>query len=88
MVFRHFLIVLWASLLWPSLVSAERAADPAAVQALLNLQKLDQRLHAVGFRLATENAQFCKDTIYRSGLLLHDIEQYGDKAAARTAHNF
>jgi len=88
MIFRYFpvlLVVLFASV---SPAAAQEGADPTAVQALKNLQKLDQRLHAIGFRLTTENAAFCKDIIYRSGLLLHDIDQYGNKAAARAAHGF
>lgn len=88
MLFRYFLaplIVLFASI---SPVTAQEVANPAAVQALKDLQKLDQRLHEIGFRLTTENAAFCKETTTRSGLLLHDIEQYGNKTAAKAAHSF
>ena len=69
-------------------VAAQNIANPAAIQGLKDLQKLDQRLHKIGFRLTTANAAYCEDTKLRSGLLLHDIAQYGDKAAAKAVHRF
>ena len=60
----------------------------AAVQALHGLQRLDQRLHRIGYRLLAENVSFCRDKIPNSGILLHDIQQYGDKTAARAAFGF
>ena len=88
MIFRNLLIPVSVLVASTPVLAAVNVASPATVQALQNLQKLDQQLHEIGYRLATENAQFCQDTIYRSGLLLHDIEQYGDKDAARAVHKF
>ncbi len=49
------------------------------------LQALDTRLHQAGWRLATGNAPFCRDTVPATGLLLHDASAYPDPAAARKA---
>jgi hypothetical protein len=63
-------------------------APSAAIEALLELQKLDQRLHRIGYQLLEANAPFCRYKIPNSGILLHDIQQYGDKSAARSAFDF
>ncbi len=67
---------------------APRAPDAQTVQALQNLQKLDQRINAIGYRLVAANAPFCAEQVARAGLMLHDIDQYGDAAAARYALGF
>ncbi len=58
------------------------------VQALKALQRLDQRMHTTGYRLVSANAGFCDTNVPHIGILLHDLNQYGDKAAARLAHGF
>ncbi len=50
-----------------------------------NLQRLDARLHAVGWQLATGNARFCRETVPATGALLQDAAAYPDPAAARAA---
>ncbi|MEH6758078.1 MAG: M48 family metallopeptidase [Parasphingorhabdus sp.] len=93
-VMLRFLPLLLATLLsvLPLQVSAEEAVnspiDSQSVLALKALQLLDQRTHAVGYRLVSANAGFCENKVPNLGLLLHDINQYGDKAAARFAHGF
>ncbi len=65
-----------------------QAMDAQTVLALKSLQLLDQRMHATGYRLVSANAEFCKETVPHLGVLLHDIEQYGDQATARFAFGF
>ena len=65
--------------------TAQGGGDADAILALKNLQLLDKRLHDVGYRLATGNADFCADRVALSGLMLHDIRQYGDADTARMA---
>lgn len=88
MIFRCFFYLIPILLIGTAPIVAQTRADPVAVQAMKNLHSLDQRLHEIGYRLATENAPFCNEQTYRSGLLLHDIEQYGDKHTAATVHKF
>ena len=66
----------------------DNAVSPETLHALKGLQSLDQRMNAVGFRLVSANEPFCKTKTYLAGLSLHDIEQYGDKDAARAAFGF
>ncbi len=68
--------------------SADQAMESEAVLALKALQTLDQRVHAVGYRLVSANAAYCQETVPHLGLLLHDLNQYGNKDAARLAHGF
>lgn len=69
-------------------VQESGAIDTQAVLALKALQRLDQRIHTAGHRLASANAEFCPETTANLGLLLHDIDQYGNSATARFAHGF
>jgi len=50
-----------------------------------SLQALDTRLHEAGWRLATGNALFCRETVPATGLLLHDAAAYPDPREARAA---
>lgn len=71
---------------------ANAAQEPDIVSqdvlALKALQLLDQRMHVTGYRLVSANAEFCTETVPHLGILLHDLEQYGDKATARFALGF
>lgn len=73
-------------------LSAQGAPDagfsPETILALKGLQLLDHRMNAIGYRLVDANAPFCPVKIARSGLLLHDINQYPDHAIARFALGF
>ncbi len=62
--------------------------QPETVLGLKALQLLDQRVNAVGWRLGSANALFCKNKTARAGLLLHDVNQYHNQAAARFSLNF
>lgn len=62
--------------------------NPETILALKDLQLLDQRLNAIGYRLVEANTPFCDDKSPQTGLLLHDIEQYPDEAVARFALGF
>ena len=62
--------------------------ESESVLALKALQLLDQNIHSAGYRLVAANAAYCKKNVPNTGLLLHDIQQYGDSAAARFAHGF
>lgn len=72
-----------------SLATAGHAQQPAANDAQLSafksLQKLDQRLFGIGYRLAVANAPFCHAPQPRAGFQLHDIDQYADQRSARMA---
>jgi len=68
--------------------SEGRPMQSDAVQALKALQRLDQRMHTTGYRLVSANAGFCDTNVPHIGFLLHDLNQYGDKEAARQAHGF
>ena len=80
------------ALLFATPLSAQDA--PAAgfnaetILALKGLQLLDQRLNAIGYRLARANTAYCADKAAQSGLLLHDIDQYPDQPVARFALGF
>mgnify|MGYP003636314770 FL=1 len=62
--------------------------DPETILALKNLQLLDQRLNAIGYRLVRANAPYCRTATAQTGLLLHDIDQYPQQALARFALGF
>jgi hypothetical protein len=62
--------------------------DPETILALKGLQLLDQRLNAIGYRLAEANTLYCPNKTAQTGLLLHDIDQYPDQAVARFALGF
>ena len=80
------------ALLFASPLSAQDAPasgfDPDAILALKGLQLLDQRLNAIGYRLAEANTPYCPRKAAQTGLLLHDIDQYPDPAVARFALGF
>ncbi|MEL6874351.1 MAG: M48 family metallopeptidase [Pseudomonadota bacterium] len=62
--------------------------DSSQIGALKSLQILDERLHRIGYQLITANEPFCRSSGPKTGLLLHDIRQYGNKEAARTVFGF
>ena len=79
-------------LLWTTPLHAQdevpAALDSQQVEALRALQSLDLRLHQIGYRLITANEPFCRSSGPKTGILLHDIRQYGDPEAARTVFGF
>lgn len=56
------------------------AAPAAAASPLLALQQMDQRVAAIGHRLARANRDICERTMPLSGMLVHSLDQYGAKA--------
>ncbi|SIN62071.1 Peptidase family M48 [Parasphingorhabdus marina DSM 22363] len=79
-------------LLWTTPLHAQdevpAALDSPQVEALRALQSLDQRLHQIGYRLITANEPFCRSSGPKTGILLHDIRQYGNPEAARAVFGF
>ncbi|MEO0441047.1 MAG: M48 family metallopeptidase [Pseudomonadota bacterium] len=62
--------------------------DSPQIGALKSLQILDERLHRIGYRLITANEPFCRSSGPKTGLLLHDIRQYGNQTAAMAVFGF
>ncbi len=60
----------------PAVASAQAALSPYKA-----LQAYDGQLAATGYRLATDNAPLCDRIDAGTGLLFHDIAQYGDRKA-------
>ena len=52
------------------------AAKPADIAYLKALRDADLRVATIGERLAIANAGLCLRTEYRTGLVLHDLDQY------------
>lgn len=63
-------------------VSAAALAPPPD---FAELRAKDERVAAIGYRLATANAQYCDDVVPATGLLLHDVLAYGDADEVRSA---
>lgn len=89
------MIRIWLSLMALSFaapVSAQQAAatgfNAETILALKDLQRLDHRINTIGYRLVDGNTPFCTTTAAQSGLLLHDVAQYGDQAVASFALGF
>jgi len=68
--------------------NSENIPSAETILALKGLQQLDQQMNAVGWKLVSANAPFCRNKSASAGLLLHDIMQYGDRGAARLALGF
>lgn len=69
-----------------ALAPVPASAGPAEDRAgLLALQAEDQRLQAIGWRLATANAPFCDHASPAIGLLLQDIAAYSAPRRMRAA---
>ncbi|MES2444554.1 MAG: M48 family metallopeptidase [Pseudomonadota bacterium] len=62
-------------------------ADPDGLRAL---QRYDQMVTSIGYRLATAGGDLCPGKVPLTGFVLHDLAQYPDteQAAARTAFGF
>jgi beta-barrel assembly-enhancing protease len=83
---RHWAVALLAlALTGPGDAHAPQSAN--AVAGMLSLQALDQRVFAVGYRLAAAGVDFCPDAVPLSGMEIHVLDQYApaDRPAARAA---
>ena len=79
---RFFLRVsLWSLLFAACAPALAQESDREAT--LIGLRALDQRVAAIGHRLATANLEFCADRRFLPGFALHDLSQYA--ASARPA---
>jgi hypothetical protein len=83
-----FTFILLLAVQSPAIAAQEPGIESQDVRALKSLQLLDQRMHTTGYRLVSANAEFCTETVPHFGILLHDLQQYGDQEAARTALGF
>lgn len=69
------------ALLCTALPCSPASAAAQDVSPYRALQSLDAELAATGYRLATANAPLCDRLDAGTGMLLHDISQYNDRAA-------
>jgi len=68
------------SLLLSLLALIATSADPmadAGVRDLLRLQKLDQRVETIGYRLAHSAGTLCPEQVWLSGIAIQDLSAYG-----------
>ncbi|ESZ87233.1 MAG: hypothetical protein Q27BB25_09555 [Blastomonas sp. CACIA14H2] len=72
----------------PLPATAATGSPKASEWSLAQLRAADVRVLSVGFRLATANAPFCRNTENAAGMTLHHIGQYPDAAAARATFGF
>lgn len=77
-------------LLFLLLAGAERAAAGQAQpeQPLLAMRGLDQRVAAIGHRLAVASRDLCSERQWLPGLALHDLSQYGAEYRAAASRAF
>ena len=73
-----------ALLVW-ALAGSAALARPASDPAFARLQIEDTLIQSIGWRLAWGNAAFCRTKVNAIGLLVQDIANYRDPAAARAA---
>lgn len=78
-------VMLLALLLPGGALLAGFAPSPHSVQAHRDLQSDDARLQTIGWRLVSANAAYCRTRQSGTGLSLHALSQYGDRAAAIAA---
>ena len=65
---------------------AAPAQPPASLRAQIEaLEALDARVQSVGWRLARDNATYCREAAPAIGLALFDAAGFADPAAVRTA---
>lgn len=64
-------------LLLASLMLLAKATPTSGQAPPVDLRALDQRVAAIGHRLAVANLDLCADRQYLSGFLAHDLSQYG-----------
>gem|GEM_PF-531309 len=84
------IFILFLGLLWPQSHGAYAEVDNQNLSQnpLLALQRLDQRVHEIGYRLILENSMFCGETMQQTGLSFHHLSQYGNQETARYAFEF
>jgi len=77
-----------ASLLAMAAIAGDAPVDPSEVAAYRALIDEDLRLAAIGYRLASANAPYCKRKERNPGWVIHDVAQYPDLAPAKAAFGF
>ncbi|MEO7691170.1 MAG: M48 family metallopeptidase [Sphingomonas sp.] len=63
------------------------SVDDAGLRDLLRLQRLDQRVETIGYRLAHSAGALCAEQVPLTGIAVHDLSAYGgtSRADARRA---
>jgi hypothetical protein len=56
---------------------AQAAQDSARGDSLAAMRALDERVAAIGYRLAVANLDWCAERVWRPGFVIHDLSQYG-----------
>jgi hypothetical protein len=74
---RLFISLLAAVLILGGQIPAARAQDSAGEASLAAMRALDQRVAAIGHRLAAANLGWCADQTWLPGFAIHDLSQYG-----------
>ncbi len=64
------------------------AGQPAPDQSLAAMRALDQRIAAIGHRLAVASRDLCRERQWLPGLALHDLSQYGAEYRAAASRAF
>src|SRR4051812_37013975 len=69
------------------IAASATATDDARVRDLLRLQRLDQRVETIGYRLAHSASTFCPEQVPLTGIAIQDLSAYGgaSRADARRA---
>lgn len=80
---RALWLAAFAALMQPA--AAKAASEPPVSAALAQWQAKEARLFAIGWRLVTGNAPFCRNSAPALGLLLHDADSYAEPQAVRAA---
>lgn len=70
------------------LLSQSAALQAARDPGLLEIRDLDRTLATISFNLATRNAALCPRQLIWSGLLIHDLNQYGPSFRAAAKETF
>jgi len=62
--------------------------EDAGVRDLLRLQRLDQRVETIGYRLAHSAGSLCPEQVPLTGIAVHDLSAYGGSSQADARRAF
>jgi Zn-dependent protease with chaperone function len=80
--------ITWSLAVAAGLLAAPLSAYRAPQQAVLALRTLDQRVAAVGHRLATFNVAVCGERQWHPGFMIHDLSQYARRSRQQAIARF
>jgi hypothetical protein len=66
----------------------EATQDSAGGDSLAAMRALDQRVAAIGYRLAAANLDWCAERTWLPGFVIHDLSQYGADYRAAASRAF